>query len=693
MSLKNTGVLTSILFLSNCASSQELGEFPLKIGSITDVVDMFPTSVQEIKDRTHMAMNNARMRVDQIIAIPSDQRTFENTAAAFDRAQYFFGCSVRPIMILELVSPDEQIRQASHEATAELQKFSIDVFASSQPLYQAFKEYMDGAGQQEKLNEAEKIFLDDVMQGFERNGLNLSQEKKEQVKNLNKELADISLMFSTNIAQENRTVAVKREELQGVDDDFINTLKHDEKGLLLLGADYPTYFKVMDLCTVESTRKKLYQLFMQRAYPVNMPVLESFIDKRDEMAHLVGFESYADFDVDNQMVKTTARVKTFLNDLIAKATLKGNAEYELLIKNLPTGVTLSGNGKIKPWDYFYIVAQYKKNKLKVDEGKIAEYFPVHKTIAGLMHIFEQFMNITLQEKPIAGLWSDEVKLIEVLDTQGTRLRGYILLDLFPRPNKYSHASSNEIVATVKTKDGIISPAINLVLANFPRPTATKPALLKHTDVTTFFHEFGHAIHSVLGSTELASQSGYNVKNDFVELPSQMLEEWMWDKDMLKLVSHHYQTGEPLSDDLIAKKIELKNFDIGYWLLRQLYFAQLSLEYFLQGTHKNTDAIAQSLYTTILPFMVWDSSNHSQASFGHLTEYGAKYYGYLWSRVFALDIFSQIKKVGLLNPVIGKKYVDTILAVGGGEDPNDMLKKFLGREPNADAFFEDVGLKD
>lgn len=232
-----------------------------------------------------------------------------------------------------------------------------------------------------------------------------------------------------------------------------------------------------------------------------------------------------------------------------------------------------------------------------------------------------------------------------------------------------------------------------MIANFTKPTAHKPSLLKRDEVKTFFHEFGHALHAILGATEIASLSGTNTKRDFVELPSQMLEEWLHDKDILKKVSKHYITGQPLPDEIIDTLLQLKNLTTGYFVVRQAYLSSIALFYFKKADNGTKDpySIMKQLFTTMLPYIAFSEDNHFYASFGHLTGYSAKYYGYLWSKVFALDLFATIKQYGLLNPEIGKKYVTEVIGKGGAQDPNELLYNFLGREPNAQAFLQDMGL--
>jgi thimet oligopeptidase len=288
------------------------------------------------------------------------------------------------------------------------------------------------------------------------------------------------------------------------------------------------------------------------------------------------------------------------------------------------------------------------------------------------------------------MWHDDVRLIEVFDKNNKQL-GYLFLDLHPRPNKYTHAAHGNIVPGITLPDGSRLPVVSVVMANFPKPSKDKPALLMREDVRTFFHEFGHAVHSLLGATQMGSFAGTSVKTDFVEMPSQMLEEWLWDKDILKKISSHYKTGQPLPDGMIENILALKRYDAGNFIARQIMLAKYSLDLHKKGADKDPEKLWFALAEQLLPHLYAGPEYRAYASFGHLTGYGAKYYGYLWSKVFALDLFDTIKKQGLLNPEIGAKYVQEVISKGGSVDPNILLVNFLGRAPSQEAFLKDMGL--
>jgi thimet oligopeptidase len=659
--------------------------------TVREVIRLFPKKGEHIERRVKTLIKQAKKRCKEIIAVSADQRSYANTVRPFDNVLGVsdFAVFVRATELLEMVSPVEDVREAAHEASVKLKSFIVDV-RSSRKLYDAFKEYVDGNMQHENLKDEERYFIEQTMLEFKRSGLQLPDEILLRVKNIKKEISQLSLDFSQHIADDITTIVVSNKDaLAGLDDDFIDALKQTRNGRYILGVDYPTYHAVMQNCMVSETRKALYEAFSNRAYPVNEPILKELIAKRDELATLLGYENYAQYDLENQMVGTPERAQEFLDNLMRRAEVKEAEEFKSVSKDLPEGVALI-DGKCAPWDHAFVKDRYKKKVLAVDEHAIAEYFPMEKTIQGLLSIYEAFFSLTFEEVPVGKLWSNDVRLLQVYDDR-LELLGYILLDLFPRANKYSHACNLTLVPAVYDKEGKPNIALSAIVANFPKATDGKPSLLTRNDVSTFFHEFGHALHGILGRTHVALLSGYETKMDFVEMPSQMLEEWLWDKEMLKKVSEHYLTGEPLPDALIEKILATKHFESGFFVQRQVFLAKLSLFYFLAGAQKDLQGLQQELAESILKHVYYVPENHMFASFGHLTEYAAKYYGYLWSKVFALDIFNEIKKHGLLNPEIGKKYVECIIGRGGSADPNAYIRAFLGREPNDKAFFADMGL--
>jgi thimet oligopeptidase len=659
------------------------------VKSIADVQHLFPTTPDQIESRMHKGMKEVEQIITQIVKIPRDKRTYQNTAYPFDQLDVSDLAIFKSIInTTEMVNPDKKMRDAAHEAGIKIESFFVDWITDNVELYLALKAYIDGNAKNEELTDQQQRFLQEKIKDFEREGLKQSKEVQEVIKKLKKEISQLGLEFEANIAQDKTTVIVSRDDLKGMDEDFINARDKTPEGSIILTLDYPIYYPIMEFCSVAATRKKMGQAFNNRAL-ANKDILQKVIAKRDELAKLLGFpDGFASYVISNQMAESVSRVDAFINQMINKSKNKADEEFALITKDLPAGVELV-EGKVHPWDMIYLRNYYKENHYKIDERKISEYFAMEKTIKGLLDIYQKFFSLTFKQSPIK-VWHEEVMLIEVYDKQQNML-GYLLLDLYPRPDKFSHACEITIVPATYYADGTPNRSVCVVLANFPKSTALKPSLLQRSDVKTFFHEFGHALHSILGRTHVANFSGTNVKTDFVEMPSQMLENWLIDKEILTMLSSHYQTGASLPADLIDKIIAVKNFGAGNFIQTQMLYAKLALEYFKTGEFKDVDALLAQLSTQIKRHTIFDPQDHMYASFGHLMGYNAKYYGYMWSQVFAADLFDTIKKHGLLNPEIGTRYVNQVIGKGGSQDPNQLLRDFLGREPNQDAFLKDMGL--
>jgi thimet oligopeptidase len=665
------------------------------IQSVSDLVAVFPHNVGYLERATDAYMTEARELIAQIKSIPDHERTFENTVKALD---YLFGLSdiVLFSSVLSTIThlyPQADMRDAATMQQSRINAFMVDISADKQ-LYQAVKAYtLDGA-QKEDLNDEQRYVLDTMMRDFKRSGLELPDAQLEQVKALSKEITDLGKLFDKNLGEDKSFITVDAAGLDGVSPEFVASLKKDAEGNYILGVDYPTIAQVMEHATSSDTRKRLYLAFDNRAYPANEEVLKQIAAKRHELAQLLGFSSYAAYDLDNQMVKSVEHATKFIDNLIGRAGIKEAQEFKELITDLPAGVTLSPDGKMYPWDIGYSRAYIKKKKYSIDERVVAEYFPVEHALQGMLNLYATFLSLRFDTEQINGLWVDDLTLLTVYK-KGTETKpiGYAILDLYPRPDKFSHAACQPFIPATYQEDGTPTIAVDILMANFPKAQGDQPALFKRSDVTTFFHEFGHVLHAMLGRTQMASVSGLRVKSDFVEMPSQMLEEWMSDSATLKQLSHHYKTGQQLPDDIVASIKALKHFSTGYWAQRQASLATFALQLFgaeqIDDIHKLWESVAKRIISN----SVFMPEGHFYTSFGHLANsgYGPKYYGYMWSKVFALDLFGEIKRHGLQNPEVGARYTEKVIGRGGSADPVELLTDFLGRAPSDEAFFKDMGI--
>lgn len=689
--MKLRPALCGLIVLCGCFQTKECVDMPKIIHDLAEVQQLFTCDAPCLEKRLELSKARVEKVLETIYAIPDDERSFENTVVPFDDAIEDFARIAGLAQIFAFTSTDEKMRETAHNVMIQGEKLALDLFELNAQWFKAFRGYYEGNFRTEFLNNEQRFVVEEFFKIGRRAGLLLSPEKQQELKKLKEELSQVSLAFDKAINEEMTDVLVDRKALEGLSDDFIASLQRSGDKYIL-HPDMPTYLQVLENCSVSATRKAMFEAYANHGYPSNEPRIHTIIKLRDTIAKLLGYPSYADFDLEDTMATSVEKVSTFLKDFSQRLNAKVAQEMRCLKQDLPAGVKIRADGLLEPWDLAYTKAQYKKKHFQLDEAAIAEYFPVDTTLERLLAVYASFLGVTFEKLPKQSwVWDPDVDVVAV--KKEGRTLGYIIFDLYPRPNKYAHACASPVVSPRWLPGGELQPAVTGVIANFPRATAEKPALLQRIDVTTFFHEFGHAMHSIIAARSLARTSGFtSVKGDFIELPSQMFEEWLWDTEILQKVSQHYKTGKPLPIELIRCMQENKNFESGDVEQRQLFFTDFSLQIFGPGAHKDLEALKKRLWKAHRPFLAYPANAHLEASMGHLTGYGAKYYGYLWSRVLGIDVFEMIKQQkGLLNPEIGSRYAKIILARAGSQNPEGLLVEFLGREPSSDAFFKNRGL--
>lgn len=633
-----------------------------QIKTIEDLANLFISNPDDVKKTSAICKQELEENLQKILE-SGQQESF----VAYDKLFSNFSKTHSVLQILEMVSPSEEVRNSCHAEQIALAELYNKRVAYNKDVYQKLKKA--------EVKPSLSYSLKSVIDEFETNGINLPDDKREKLAEIINQITKISAEYSFAINQDTPEAQVTEDEKNNLKDSVANII-NDNKIILTP----PNYMIVMQQANNESLRKKCWQAFLNKS-PQNEVKLKELIKLRDQLAKNLNFENFAAYDIHNQMAKKPETVKDFLNKLIKPLQDKAETEFKYLKDSLPQDVILN-NDKFKPWDVKYAQENYRKQYLNIDQEEISKYFEAEKTLNALLHIYEDFLNIKFKLIKYNNLfWHQDIKILELYENN--KLSGYILLDLYPREFKYSHACQATIIPAYKDN---LSAA--LVIANFPKPEKDKPSLLQYKDVVTFFHEFGHALHAMLGRTEIAAKSGTNVAMDFVEMPSQMLEEWLKEKNVLKLISSHYQTGQKISDETISALANMEKTDAGFNYLNQLYFALLSLTLF-EKDEIDFQKHSKDLFTKVINKIEFVPNNFLN-SFGHLTGYGSKYYGYLWAKVFALDIFDTIK-ANNFNQEIGQKYKDVILRPGGTIDPAILINQFLDREPNQNAFLKSLGI--
>jgi thimet oligopeptidase len=650
-----------------------------------------PSTPEELTARVEQAFANADVEITEIIAVPDNQRTFENTIGALDDMMARLDDASNMAVFMSYVHPDAAIREAAQGGEQLWSDWSID-FATNLDLYNSVKAYADTNPQ---LTDEQARMVKHTMRDYRRSGMSLSPEDRVTLTDIQKEIGTLSIEFDANIRNDETVIPLTLEELEGVPQRVIDSLV-EVNGVYLATLDYPTFSPIMDYCSVPATRQKVRWLYSRRAGRKNVDILEKIIKLRDEASDLLGYATTADFETEIRMAKNSATVAEFYEMLQPVVRKKAERDWVELVAAKCEDLG-DPEAEFNPWDFSYYYEKIKNKKYAVDSQKVQEYLPLENVMNGLFEITQNLYGIEYREvteqadKRGTPLWHEDVRLFEVWDTNTGKQLGEFYIDLHPRDNKYSHAAQWGLVQHKIWSDGTERLPVAALVCNFTKPTADKPSLMTHDEAETFFHEFGHCLHTILSETELASFAGTSVERDFVEAPSQMFEEWVWAPETLKLFARHYETGEPMPDELIEGMIAAKNLQSGMKTEGQIFLGKID-----QAYHTDEDGECD---TTQVAYDIYDDTrmyNHTpgtwfQGSFGHLTGYQAGYYGYMWSLVYAQDMFQRFKELGMLNPEAGAYYREKILSKGGTQDSLDLIRDYLGREPSMDAFLESLGL--
>lgn len=666
--------------------SQNMDGNPLP-GKFNQPIQFANLTAEYVKQATDLAISQARGYLDKLYTIPKEQRTFDNTMLTLDNIYNNVGNVYGSVYLMGSVNPNDAIRDQAEESKAEFAKFFNEI-QLDENLYRAVKDYSE-TNEARSLTGYKARFVEKTVEDFERNGFALSKEKRDELKAINDKLSDLSLFFQQNIAAVSDYLIVDDAQIDGLQEDYKNA-RRNEDGKYKIDLTYPSYIPFMKFSNSEETRKELYNLYNNRAARENLEVLIKVLILRQEMAELLGFKTYAEYRTGDRMAKLPQNVWDFENNLVDKLKEKAQMDYDelLMVKRAKLGVDTID--VIQPWESGYYNNILLKEKYNLDQNLVKEYFPTDDVINGLFQIAQHLFQVEFEEVKDPSVWDKDVRMFNV--KQNGKIISRFYTDLFPRPNKFSHAACFPMISGKETPEGYQMPVATLV-CNFPAPTADIPSLLTKSEVETFFHEFGHVLHNVLTKTALSSHSGTSVSRDFVEAPSQIFENWTWNYDALKLFAKNYKTGEVLPVDLFDKMLAAKNVGSGLAYTQQVFYGMLDFtlhDKYDPTSSKTTTEIVEELQNKITLYPYLDGT-HMQAAFGHLMGYAAGYYGYLWSLVYAQDMFSVFENNGVMDIDTGLRYRDIILSNGGSRDELEMVIEFLGREPNQDAYFKSIGL--
>jgi len=638
----------------------------------------------QIGEGTEAAIGAAETILAELVA-PNDRRTFENTLLPLDQISDVLSKAFAAYAFMGYVHPDKEVRDAGKASQEKLTKYGTEIWFRDD-LNAAVQAYADteAAG---ALEGERGRFLEFTLRDLRRAGHDLDPETRARVKEKTERLVELGVRFQSNIDEWDDWILVTREELEGLPDSFIDSLETDEEtGKLKVTIAYPHLIPFLENAKRRDLREELRFKFNTVAVEENTKLLEEAVQLRQEIAEAFGQPTWAHHRLEERMAKTPERVKAFYDELLPPLREKARAEIEAMSKLLEAE---TGDSTVQVWDWSYYDTQQRRTDYGVDAFEVAKYFPLPQVLEGMFELTSEMFGIRFREITDFDSWHEDVRFYAIDDAGTGEELARFYLDLFPREGKYGHAAEFPLIPSRRLEDGSYQNPLCAMVANFTKPTDDAPSLLQHGEVETLFHEFGHVLHQNLGRTELARFSGTNVERDFVEAPSQIMQHWVWRVDVLKRFAHHYETGEPIPDELVDKLVAARRLNKGIFQLRQMMYGWWDQELH-GGPEPDLDRISRE--GTNISQLPHHEGTFPLASFGHLMGgYDASYYGYMWSEVFGDDMFSRFEREGVTNPEVGMAYRREVLERGGSVDPEEMLLNFLGRPPSNEAFLRKLGI--
>ncbi|MFV9997554.1 MAG: oligopeptidase A [Arsenophonus endosymbiont of Dermacentor nuttalli] len=659
---------------------------------------------QDVIPAIKTVLDNYRQTIETIV---KENSTFSwnNLCQPLEEANNKLSRAWSPIGHLNAVKNSSELRQVYENCLPMLSEFS-NWMGQHTGLYQAYKS-LKNSPEFETLNQAQRKSIENTLRDFELSGIGLPAEKKKRYGEIAIRIAELKAKFSNNVldATMGWTKLIKNiEQLAGVPESALLAAKalaksKGEEGWLFT-LDMPSYLPIMTYADNRELRQEMHYAYNTRASEQgpnagkwdNSDIMEEILALRYELAQLLGFNNYAEKSLATKMAESPKQVLDFLTDLAQRAYHQGKKELTELSQFAKDHY---GIEQLEPWDLGYYSEKQKQHKFSIDNEQLRAYFPEQLVINGLFEVIHRIYGLTAKERYDVEIWHPDVRFFELYDENG-ELRGSFYLDLYAREHKRGGAWMNDCAGKLKYADGTYQKPVAYLTCNFNKPIGDKPALFTHDEVITLFHEFGHGLHHMLTQIDVADVAGINgVPWDAVELPSQFMENWCWEPEVLNFISGHYETGEPLPKTMLANMLAAKNYQAAMFILRQLEFALFDFHLHTEYSPEKGGQILPTLQSVkqqvaVVPSPEWSRFPHA---FSHIFAggYAAGYYSYLWADVLAADAFSRFTDEGIFNRNTGLSFLDNILSRGGSEEPMVLFERFRGRKPKLDAMLHSYGI--
>lgn len=643
------------------------------------------------------AIKIAKTRIEAVKNL-KELPNFKNTLVALERSSEELDRATSVFFNLLSCEAGEEMHALAQKVSPLLAQYQNDIALDSQ-LFARVKAVFE-SDEKSKLNPEQKRLLEKSYKAFVRNGALLSDSEKAQLRAIDEEASGLGPKFSENVLKATNAFDLAVTDFNAIKELPEHVLemakakaqKKSLKDTWLFGLDAPTFMAFMTYCADSSLREKLWRAFATRCVSGdydNRNIVKRIVELREKRAQILGYDHHAEYVLEERMAKSPEKVLSFLRDLLKKSKPAAQKEIEELRK---LKLEMGDSSEFKPWDFSYYSEKLKHKSLDLDEEKLRPYFSLANVVLGAFEHAHRLYGLEFKKRNDIPVYHPDVEVYEVCEKGASGTVGLLYLDFYPRETKKNGAWMTGYREQHYLDAKRVLPLISIV-CNFTKATATKPSLLTFQEALTLFHEFGHALHGLLSNCEFASLAGPNVHWDFVELPSQIMENWVYQKEALQFFAKHYETGEVLPEKYLDKLKALKSFQAGYTFTRQIQFGLLDMAWHSTDSNqiKDTMSFEEKVLEETRLFPPQEGTNTS-CSFSHIFSggYSAGYYSYKWAEVLDADAFEYFLEKGLFNQEVAKNF-RTLLAKGGSEDPSELYRKFRGREPDPSALLRRASL--
>jgi thimet oligopeptidase len=685
-------VFTLSTATAGAATAFSLDEFQTRAAKFGGQISLpqFETSSNAVFATVRKTIEQGNAALDQIGALDPGKVTFKNTVGALDDLGYHIGLTDNRLSLMKETSTDGALRDGATDALKELEEWMVGL-DYREDVYRSVKAY---AETRPKLKGEEAKLLSETLRDYRRAGLQLPKPQRDEVEKMRKELSRLTTDFESNVTKARKAVKFTKAELEGLPADFLEQTKTGDDEYTVMANITTDYLRVMDNAKREDTRKKMLVEHDNLAREENIPLLRKVLPLRDDIAHKLGYKTWADYETEVKMVKNAETAIDFLRKLKTGLQPKFEAELEAYrqIKARQTG---DASAKINIWDWRYFSDELKKEKYTVDAEQLRVYFPYQRVLEGMFAIYQKIFGLKFDRVDPPYKWIGDLQLYAVADLKTGEPLGLFYLDMFPREGKYNHFAQFGIIEGKRLSTGKYQRPTVALICNFPPPGKDRPSLLSHSDVETLFHEFGHAMHSIMTRANFARFSGTSVPRDFVEAPSQMLENWVWDKKVLDSFAADYRDpSKKIPAEILARLKEARLATEGTRYRRQISFGLMDLQLHTKIHEANAqEALPLSNQVLSDVFLPMAPDTAFVAYFGHLMHYDAGYYGYAWADAIAADMATVFEHSpnGYFDQAAGHRLRTEIYEPGDSRDVNVSIEKFLGRRRSLEPFLKKIGI--